>query len=138
MALAPVASATTSSTELLRSMNEARAEQGVGPVRPSATLTRAARAHSADMLRTEVFGHYGFVERMQRFGVRGPYVGENLAWGVGDSAEADAIVAGWLASPAHRGNLLNPRFRFVGLGFATGSFNGRAGATLVTANFAGR
>jgi uncharacterized protein YkwD len=90
------------------------------------------------MVRKDVFGHYGFVDRMRRFGVRGPYVGENLAWGVGTSAEARAIVGGWLASPSHRGNLLNPRFRFVGLGFASGEFNGHAGATLVAANFAGR
>ena len=138
MALAPAAAAATTSTQLLRAMNETRAAHGVGPLSADPKLRRAARAHSVDMVRTEVFGHYGFVQRMQRFGVRGPYVGENLAWGVGASAEARGIVNGWLASPSHRANLLNARFQRVGLGFASGSFNGHAGATLVTANFAGR
>lgn len=135
--LAPAAAAATSSTQLLRVMNEARAEHGVGPLRSDAPLRRAARAHSVDMIRTEVFGHNRFVERLQRFGVRGPYVGENLAWGVGGSTEARAIVSSWLASPLHRANLLNARFQRVGLGFASGSFNGYSGATLLTANFAG-
>ena len=119
-------------------MNEARAAHGVGPLRHGACLTKAARAHSQDMLARGVFGHSNFVERMQRARVRGPHVGENLAWGIGSAVEANAIVAGWLASPLHRGNLLDPRFRRVGLGIATGQFVGRAGATLVTANFAGR
>ena len=138
MALAPAAAAATTSTQLLRAMNETRAEHGIGPLRADRTLRRAAQAHSADMVRTEVFGHYGFVQRMQRFGVRGPHVGENLAWGVGASTEAQAILQSWLGSPSHRANLLNPRFQRVGLGFATGSFNGHTGAMLVTANFAGR
>lgn len=138
MVLAPASPAATTSTQLLRAMNETRAEHGVGPLRADRTLVRAARAHSVDMIRKSVFGHYGFVERMQRFGIRGPYIGENLAWGVGGSAEARAIVSSWLGSPSHRANLLNARFKLVGLGFASGSFNGHSGATLVTANFAGR
>jgi uncharacterized protein YkwD len=41
----------------------------------------------------------------------------------------------WLASPGHRANLLRPGFRRLGLGIATGSFPGQAGATVVTADF---
>ena len=136
MIAAPVASA--GSGELLRAMNETRAAHGVGPLKANATLAKAARAHSRDMVRTDQFGHYGFVRRMQQHRVRGPYVGENLAWGVGASATAAQIVASWLQSPTHRVNLLNPRFQLVGLGLASGEFNGYAGATLVTANFSGR
>ena len=139
MCLAPAAAAASKpDRDLLLAMNEARAANGVAPLRPDARLRRAARAVSAELIRRDVVTHDGFVRRMQHAGVRGPYVGENLAWGVGASASASAIVQGWLASPAHRGNLLNPRFRRVGLGLVTGEFAGRTGATVVTANFAGR
>jgi len=73
---------------------------------------------------------------MQRAGVTG-FVGENLAWGVGETASPAVIVQRWLASPAHRVNLLHPRFRRVGLAVPVGPFRGETGATVVTANFSG-
>lgn len=133
---APAAQAGNS--DLLRAMNATRADHGLAPLRADSTLARAARAHSVDMIQRGLFGHYGFLDRMQRFGVRGPYVGENVAWGVGDLATPAGIVRGWLASPSHRANLLSPRFRLVGLGTAIGDFRGHVAATVLTANFAGR
>jgi uncharacterized protein YkwD len=44
----------------------------------------------------------------------------------------------WLASPGHRANLLRPGYDRIGLGLGAGSFHGIAGATVVTADFAGR
>jgi uncharacterized protein YkwD len=41
----------------------------------------------------------------------------------------------WLTSPEHRANLLRRGFHRVGLGIAQGSFQGAAGATIVTADF---
>ena len=63
--------------------------------------------------------------------------GENLAWGVGSRATARAIVRSWLASPGHRANLLRPSWERIGIGSRTGTFLGYAGATVVTADFAG-
>lgn len=138
MMLAPAAAARPkAANDLLQAMNEARAQHGVPHLRASTRLERAASSYSLDLLRRNTLAHDGFVRRMQRAGVRGPFVGENLAWGVGASASATVIVSTWLASPAHRANLLNPRFRVVGLGHATGAFSGRANATIVVANFAG-
>ena len=135
--LAPAAAqAATTSGGLLRAMNEARAAHGLGPLRQDRTLAKAALAHSRDMIRRDVLGHYGFVQRMQRAGVRG-FVGENLAWGVGETASPSVIVQRWLDSPAHRFNLLHPRFRKVGLAVPVGAFGGAPAATVVTANFAG-
>jgi uncharacterized protein YkwD len=136
--LAAPASAALTSRDLLHVMNETRAQNGLAPLVANRPLARAARSYSQQMLAGGFFDHRNFVERMLRFGIRGPYVGENLAWGAGDSASSDVIVARWLASPAHRKNLLHPRFKAVGLGFATGAFDGVDGATLVTAEFSGR
>jgi uncharacterized protein YkwD len=130
------AAAETAETSLLREVNRARAAHGVAPLRLDAALRRAARFHSADMLRRDFFSHGAFAARLQRFGARGRTFSENIAMGPGRSAGARLIVRMWLDSPPHRANLLNPAFRRVGLGAAGGDFGGQA-ATLVTADFAG-
>jgi uncharacterized protein YkwD len=135
--LAGSASAATSSSALLQEMNNARTARHLAPLRADTTLQRAARSHSADMLRRKYFAHGDFALRMRRFHVAGSFAGENLAWGVGARAAARTIVAEWLASPEHRANLLRPGFRRVGLATLVGSFSGHAGATVVTADFAG-
>ena len=119
-------------------MNQVRAANGLGPLRFDGKLHAAARAHSADMMRRGYFGHGAFGRRMSGFGVRAPVIGENLAWGTGAAAVAKTIVQEWLASPEHRANLLRPGFRLVGVGSAVGTFVGRSGAVVVTADFAGR
>jgi uncharacterized protein YkwD len=134
---ASAATMTRPETSLLREVNRVRASHGLGTLRSDASLQRAARAHSAEMLKTGTFTHGDFPLRMRRFGVRGSYAGENLAWGVGTGASARAIVAEWLASSAHRANLLRPGFQRIGVGRVVGTFSGYAGAAVVTADFAG-
>jgi uncharacterized protein YkwD len=130
-------SASRASDSLLREMNAARTARHLAPLRADATLQRAARSHSADMLRRRYFSHGDFSLRMRRFHVAGSFAGENLAWGVGAQAAAKTIVAEWLASPGHRENLLRPGFRRVGLATMVGTFSGYRGATVVTADFSG-
>jgi uncharacterized protein YkwD len=116
---------------IVHAMNAVRASNGVPPLRIGPALTRAARAHSVDMARKGYFEHGAFVQRLRRFGVRAPYIGENLASGTGPLGAA-TIVQMWIASPPHRQNLLDRSFRRVGVGVAGGP------TRLVTADFAGR
>lgn len=90
------------------------------------------------MIRRGYFAHGSMAERLARFGVRGPRLGENLAWGVGSAAGPRTIVRSWLASPPHRAMLLRPGFRRVGIGSLAGPFAGHSRARVVTADFAGR
>jgi len=90
------------------------------------------------MLRTGTFSHGAFSTRIRRVGVRAPRVGENLAWGAGAFVRAQMIVQMWMASPAHRANLLHPGYGMVGVGAVKGCFNGQRGALMVTTDFAGR
>ena len=129
--------ADASEASVLREMNRARAQYHLQPLRPYPNLVRAARGYSLELLRENVFTHGDFAARMHRYRAPGTAAGENLAWGAGSQATARAIVAGWLASPGHRANLLRPGFRYVGVGTATGRFEGMDGATVVTADFAG-
>lgn len=122
---------------LLDAINAARTAYGLRPLQLDPTLVRAARFHTDEMLRSGTFAHGAFETRMLDFHVRGPVVGENLAWGSGGYAAPGTIVREWLASPEHRANLLRPGFSRVGLGELTASFHGFAGANVVTADFAG-
>ena len=119
-------------------MNAARAQHGLRPLRVDGALVVAARRHTTDMLRRTYFSHGNFSARIRTFHARGPVFGENLAWGTGSYATAQSMVAQWLASPPHRANLLRPGFSRVGIGAGVGTFAGAGGATVVTADFAGR
>ena len=127
---------TSSETSLLNSMNAVRQARGLPPVRVDFHLVRAARGHSADMMRRGYFAHGSVAGRAVRAGARGPLFGEDLAWSTGLTAQW--VIDQWLASPSHRAVLLRPGFRRVGIGIAFGTFAGHGGAGVVTADFAGR
>ena len=134
---ASAASLSTTETALLEAVNEARAANRIAPLKVDFTLVRAARSHTATMLRIDALTHGSFGSRLDSFGARGPRFGENLAWGTGPHAGARALVRAWLASPGHRANLLRPGFKRIGIGALAGSFAGYRRATVVTADFAG-
>lgn len=127
-----------STLSLLHAMNATRVAHGLRPFTLDGRLSTAAQSHSSDMLRRGYFAHGNFSGRMSAFHVPGPTAGEDLAWGTGPYGDAGAIVRMWLASPEHRANLLRPGFTRLGIGIARGTFLGYGGATVVTADFAGR
>jgi uncharacterized protein YkwD len=134
---AAFASLTKNEKSLLRHMNRIRAHHGLHTLRYDSHLEHAARFHTRQMLGSDVFAHGAFGARMVEFAVTGHVAGENLAWGTGSRGSARGIVGAWLASPEHRANLLRPSFTRVGIGDLVGSFQGNAGAHVVTADFAG-
>jgi len=92
------------------------------PLGASRKLNDAAAGHARDMARTKVFDHRGRdgsqpKDRVLRAGYQSRLTGENIAFGP-DSAEE--VVAGWLASPGHCANIMDPRFQDIGVGLATG------------------
>jgi uncharacterized protein YkwD len=127
---------TGSEASLLNTMNAVRQAHGLPALRVDFHLVRAARGHSADMMRRQYFAHGSVAGRVVAAGARGPVFGEDLAWATGITA--NWVVEHWLASPSHRAILLRPGFRRVGIGYAFGTFIGRGGAGVVTADFAGR
>jgi uncharacterized protein YkwD len=125
----------TSELSVLREMNSVRQSNGLRGLRVDRRLELVARAHSRDMLQRQYFAHTLFASRIRASGARGPLFGENLAWG---PSSARWVVTQWLASAHHRANLLRPGFQRVGVGAATGTYDGQAGTLMVTADFAGR
>ena len=123
---------------VLAEMNRVRAQHGLAPLRFDRSLQRAARAHTRSMVSRNFFAHGDFASRMRQFGIRAPYMAENLAWGSGSASNPRSLVQMWLNSPPHRRNLLRPGFRRVGVGALMATFSGASGARVVTADFAGR
>jgi uncharacterized protein YkwD len=91
------------------------------PLILNSALTSAALAHSRDMADHGEFDHQGHdgstpAVRIARAGY-GPYlmVGENIAAG---PMNPDEVVKGWLASPGHCENIMEGRFKDIGIAFA--------------------
>jgi uncharacterized protein YkwD len=107
-------------------INRERVAHGERPLRPNARLRRAAKAHTQSMAFGDYFEHVGPggqtpLARLRSVGYIsssrvGYAVGENIAWGTRYLATPRAIVAAWMASPGHRANILDPRFRETGIG----------------------
>lgn len=90
------------------------------PVAWNDALAQAAREHSSDMAAHRRFSHRGsdnseVAQRATRAGYRWRHIGENIAAGQTSAREA---VAGWLESPGHCANLMNPDFTEMGAGYA--------------------
>lgn len=51
------------------------------------------------------------------------YLGENLA--MGDFRSSEQMVTGWMNSPGHRGNILNPNYVEIGVAAAYAEIKGR-------------
>jgi uncharacterized protein YkwD len=65
-------------------------------------------------------------------------VGENLAFGQNRAGSPRQIMAAWLASPAHRQNLLSGQWKSFGLGVRVGSFLGYSGVAIWANEFGSR
>lgn len=111
---------------MLAASNAARSAHGLPPLQPDPGLARAARAHADENAARGVLDHGSPdpsrdtpLERIGLAGVALLEVGENLALIPGADV-ATAAVRGWLASPPHRANLLDPDFTHVGFGTAEG------------------
>lgn len=110
---------------MLDAVNEARAEArdcgdqsfaAAGELTWNCTLEDAARAHSEDMVEQEFFSHTGpdglrIADRVDARGYSWTQVGENIAAG---QKSVDEVVDGWIESPGHCGNIMNPEFTEMG------------------------
>ncbi len=91
-----------------------------GPLEMQGNLRTSARAHSQDMGVQNFFDHTNpFTgtnpfQRMQAAGFQGGTMGENIAAGQSSPAQ---VVDGWMNSPGHCKNIMQPGFRYLGVGY---------------------
>ena len=124
------------SRQVLALTNRARAQArrcgstpyaAAGPLVPSAKLSQVALAYAREMARGQFMDHTGRdgsspAQRISRSGYRWSEVGENLASGI---MRPEDVIAGWLSSPQHCVNLMDPLFREMGVAFAVNPHDAR-------------
>jgi uncharacterized protein YkwD len=121
---------------VLRLQNHVRRIYGLERLCVDPTLTAAARGHSADMIQRNYFGHGLVGARLASFGYNWSTYGENIAGGYGRRLSSPRHMFDmWWASPAHHANIMNGAFEEVGIGTATGEYNGIARYTMYTVDF---
>lgn len=99
--------------------NQERAKAGIPPLKWNNNLAIAARLHANEMAKRNELSHQFKTEadvsaRLADQGARFDAAAENI--GLADAAEE--LHLGWMHSPPHRANLLNPRYDQVGVGIA--------------------
>lgn len=105
--------------EVVRLVNEARAQNGLNPLTHDWELSRVARYKSQDMRDNKYFSHtspvYGSpFQMMKNFGISYRSAGENIAYG---QRTPQAVVNAWMNSSGHRANILNASFTHIGVGY---------------------
>lgn len=109
-------SSSINSKELIDLTNKERVSRFLPPLSINPQLTEAAAAKAKLIIKEQNFSHQPdgqkfsslFVDRDYRYVI----LGENLATGFGS---AEAIVAAWMNSQAHRDNILNGRYKDIGI-----------------------
>jgi uncharacterized protein YkwD len=102
--------------------NRERVAAGLPPLKPDARLQAAARLHGQDMVQRGYFahasdkpGHENPSKRIHRAGALDFGAAENIAQ-ISSGHAPQQFVIGWMASPGHRANILNPAYTHIGVG----------------------
>jgi uncharacterized protein YkwD len=123
--------------------DQVRSKRKLGTLAANAALDAAAAEHTDDMIARSYFDHDTpeggtFDERILAAGYArrndGWSLAENLIWASGDLATPAALMRSWMDSEGHRKNILNPRYRELGLAVRFGTPEGEPGVT-VSAEF---
>lgn len=112
--------------EILNLVNEIRIKHKLEPVVWQEDLARAARYHAQDMAFDDYMQHAtydlknkrlvkvcGTFDRIEKF-IEMSYLAENISAG---RTTAKATVGSWMKSTGHRENILNPNFKYLGVGY---------------------
>jgi len=109
---------------ILTITNQARVALNLQAFKWNDKLASAAAAKAQDMLDKQYFSHISPAGVtpwywIKKFGYVYKYSAENLAV---HYTSAENVQNAWLASPAHKQNIINPKFTDIGIGVAIGNF----------------
>jgi len=107
---------------LLDATNRERAAAGLQSLKWDDALAAAAREHNQLMLRENVLSHQlpgepSLEQRVAQAGAKYAMVAENVAIG----PNPEEIHDGWMHSPGHRRNILNPELTAIGIAVTRGT-----------------
>ncbi len=106
--------------------NSERLSAGVTLLKENSELDQAALAKATDMFENNYWAHVSPTGTepwyfVTQFGYQYKHAGENLAR---DFSNPKDVVTAWMASPTHRQNLLDDRYKDIGVAVVDGYING--------------
>jgi len=109
--------------------NAQRAKYGLPPLKENPRLDVSAELKVQDMFEKQYFAHLspsgeGVKDLAEVVGYEFIAIGENLA--LGNFQNDETLVQGWMDSPGHRANILNPSYQDIGVAVQKGQFEGRS------------
>ncbi len=112
--------------EIVGVTNSYRSQSNLPQLRLDPELCQAAQKKAEDMFADDYWAHVApdgtkpwyFITSV---GYDYVYAGENLAK---DFQKSDSVVVAWMDSPSHRQNILNDRFKDIGVAVVNGTLNG--------------
>jgi uncharacterized protein YkwD len=123
-------------------LNVERTSRGLVALRADGQLRKVAQRYTGQMVTHRFFAHVGHdgstlssrVVSSTKYVARAASwsLGENLYWGSGRLATPQQSVEGWMNSPGHRRNVLNSRFRDIGIGITIGAPEDVSGSSAAT------
>lgn len=107
--------------EMFKLVNDERRKRGLPLLTYDDKLSDVAAEHSLDMFKKNYFDHlspdgHDLAYRLNKHGIYYGFAGENLAM----AGSLSAAHEGLMESPGHRANILNPRYRKIGIGIIDG------------------
>ncbi len=117
---------TINNRDIITYINDERMKRGAPPLHENKTLARAAQMRADVILKYQNFSHQDPYEHIQLDSVlplvNYPFVYASENIGMGDNS-AHAFVNGFMNSPSHKANLLNPKLTETGVAVVTGAYN---------------
>ncbi len=129
-------SANIDQRKLIELTNIERQKNGLTLVSENTALNKAAALKAQNMFDENYWAHFAPSGKtpwdfILSTGYKFTYAGENLAKNFYNS---DDVVTAWMNSPTHRDNLLNPKYKDIGIAVVEGNLNGQK-TTLVVQEF---
>jgi hypothetical protein len=134
VAAASAATVSTTERQIMTSVNEARASNGLVPLRSDYRLWLLADERAAAMAAADVLSHGAggpLEDGLRRGGIQWYGYGEVIAWSTATgSAAAAHLFRLWATSPPHWALLTSGKFNYLGIGLAV-SGSGRTYGSIV-------
>ena len=114
-------------SQILRYTNIERENMSLEPLIANNTLNIIADLRADDLFANQYFEHdspdgKSVTDLAKKFGYNYLLIGENLAQGSFDGEQG--IVSAWMESAGHRANILNKKYKELGVSVKTGIFKG--------------
>lgn len=107
---------------IIEAVNDERSAARLARLTVDSRLAQAARVHASNMARLQRLSHTlpgattsTLVSRVTDVGYSYSALAENIAYG---PVAVEPLVDGWMRSPGHRENILNPAYTETGVGVA--------------------